>query len=148
MYPDLEGKVAIVSGAATLIGQKVVEAFAAAGSRVVAADINAEDGAALADRLGESVLFEETDLRDDAAIDRCIARAKERFGGLDCLVNVAAVYIDDGASHHVAHHIATSAVGRQQAAVEHLAHFLEIFFAQAVVLNGLARCQPDRLARR
>jgi len=96
MYPDLEGKVAIVSGAATLIGQKVVEAFAAAGSRVVAADINAEDGAALADRLGESVLFEETDLRDDAAIDRCIARAKERFGGLDCLVNVAAVYIDDG----------------------------------------------------
>lgn len=96
MYPDLAGKVVIVSGGATLIGQKVVEAFAAAGCHAVAADIDTAGGSALAARLGPDAIFQETDIRDDAAIDQCIARAETLFGGVDFLVNVAAVYIDDG----------------------------------------------------
>lgn len=96
MYPDLAGKVAIVSGGATLIGQKVVEAFAAAGCHTVAADIDTAGGSALAARLGPEAVFQETDIRDDDAISHCIERAETMFGGLDFLVNVAAVYIDEG----------------------------------------------------
>ena len=85
---DLTGKVAIVTGGATLIGAKVVEAFDAAGAKSTVADINTEDGEALAERMGDSVHFMNTDITDDGALDACIAETVERFGGIDIVVNV------------------------------------------------------------
>ncbi len=93
---DLSGKVAIVTGGATLIGAKVVEAFDAAGAKSTVADINAEDGEALAKRIGDSVIFTNTDITDDEALDACIAETVERFGGIDFVVNVACTYLDNG----------------------------------------------------
>jgi NAD(P)-dependent dehydrogenase (short-subunit alcohol dehydrogenase family) len=93
---DLTGKVAIVTGGATLIGAKVVEAFDAAGAKSTVADINTEDGEALAERMGDSVLFMNTDITDDSALDACIAETVERFGGIDIVVNVACTYLDNG----------------------------------------------------
>lgn len=91
----LRGKVAIVTGASTLIGAGVVRAFADAGGRVVMADI-AESGAELARELGDGVAFTPTDVTDDASIDACLAVALNRFGGLDFLVNLASTYLDHG----------------------------------------------------
>jgi NAD(P)-dependent dehydrogenase (short-subunit alcohol dehydrogenase family) len=91
----LRGKIAIVTGGATKIGAAVVQAFHREGARVVIADINDQDGQALANSIGKDVLFVHTDLADDGQIAHCIERAIAIFGGIDFLVNLACVYIDD-----------------------------------------------------
>jgi NAD(P)-dependent dehydrogenase (short-subunit alcohol dehydrogenase family) len=93
---DLSGKVAIVTGASTLIGAKIVEGLRDAGASVTMADIAAEDGARIAAEMGPGVQFVETDVTSDSAIDACITATLEAYGGLDILVNVAATYLDNG----------------------------------------------------
>lgn len=92
----IEGKTAIVTGGATLIGNAVVEAFVEEGANVAVADINEEGGRALAERLGERVWFDAVDITDDARVGAFVAAAAERFGGIDFLVNLACTYLDDG----------------------------------------------------
>jgi NAD(P)-dependent dehydrogenase (short-subunit alcohol dehydrogenase family) len=92
----LDGKTAVVTGGATLIGAAVVRAFVAAGTRVAVADIDEDGGGRLVDELGEAVLFEPTDIRDDAQLQRLAAAASARFGGTDVLVNLACSYVDEG----------------------------------------------------
>src|SRR5689334_9890281 len=91
----LKDKVAIVTGGATLIGAGVVSAFHAAGTKVVIADINEKGGQALAQRLGSNVRFVKTDLTDDSQINKCVETTVRTFGGIDFLVNLACVYIDN-----------------------------------------------------
>ncbi len=90
----LKGKVAIVTGGATMIGAQVVRAFHKEGARVVVADIDVQGGQAIANELGDGVLFLRTDLGDDKQIAACVDRAVTAFGGIDFLVNVACVYVD------------------------------------------------------
>jgi NAD(P)-dependent dehydrogenase (short-subunit alcohol dehydrogenase family) len=85
----LSGKTAVVTGGATLIGRAVVDAFREAGANVAVADIAEAD-------LGDDVLFSQTDIRDDAAVQRFVDATVERFGGIDFLVNLACSYVDDG----------------------------------------------------
>jgi NAD(P)-dependent dehydrogenase (short-subunit alcohol dehydrogenase family) len=92
---DLDGKVAIVTGGATLIGAKVLEAFVREGARVASADINAGDGRRVCDDLGDDALFVETDITKDEQLDALVAATLERFGGIDILVNGAATYLDN-----------------------------------------------------
>ena len=89
------GKVAIVTGGATLIGAHVVRAFHREGTKVVVADVNAKDGQAIADELKPSVRLVKTDLADDAQIAACVQTAVKTFGGIDFLVNLACVYVDN-----------------------------------------------------
>ncbi len=86
----LSGKVAIVPGGATKIGQAVVAAFRAAGVRVMVGDI-AEAPVA------EGVAFTRCDLRSDADIAALVAATVKAFGRIDFLVNVACSYLDKGA---------------------------------------------------
>lgn len=88
----LSGKVAIVPGGCTKIGRAVVDAFVAAGAKVMVADI--ADGGGFADGVG----YQRCDLRDDAQIAALVAATKERFGRIDFLVNVACSYLDNGAA--------------------------------------------------
>lgn len=89
----LTGKVAIVPGGVTKIGQAVVAAFAEAGVRVVVADI-ADAPAAM---LSDEVVFQRCDLRSDADIAALVQQTRDRFGRIDFLVNVACSYLDKGA---------------------------------------------------
>ncbi|MBZ5719098.1 MAG: SDR family oxidoreductase [Acidobacteriia bacterium] len=91
----LQGKVAIVTGGATKIGAAVAQAFQRAGTKVVIADINDKDGQGVASALGKDALFVHTDLADDSQIANCVERTVAAFGGIDFLVNLACVYIDD-----------------------------------------------------
>src|SRR5712692_2400214 len=91
----LKGKVAVVTGGATMIGAAVVRAFQREGTKVAIADIDEESGKAVANSLGQDVLFVKTDLADDAQIAACVDRTVSKFGGIDFLVNLACVYIDD-----------------------------------------------------
>lgn len=88
----LDGKVAIVPGGATKIGRAVVDAFVAAGTRVMVADIAEGTGFA------EGIAFEHCDLRDDGQIAALVQSTKDRFGRIDFLVNVACSYLDNGAA--------------------------------------------------
>lgn len=91
----LQGKVAIVTGGATKIGAAVVRAFQREGTKVVIADVNEKDGQEVAKSLGKDVLFVKTDLIDDAQIANCVERTLVAFGGIDFIINLASVYIDD-----------------------------------------------------
>lgn len=88
----LSGKVAIVPGGCTKIGRAVVDAFVAAGVKVMVADIAPGEGFA------EGVAFQTCDLRDDAQIAALVQATKDRFGRIDFLVNVACSYLDNGAA--------------------------------------------------
>jgi NAD(P)-dependent dehydrogenase (short-subunit alcohol dehydrogenase family) len=92
---DLTGRSAIVTGGGTLLAHGVVAALAAAGARVVVADID-DTGGAAAEKLGDEVLFVHTDVTDDASVADLVATTVERFGGLDIVVNLAATYLDEG----------------------------------------------------
>jgi NAD(P)-dependent dehydrogenase (short-subunit alcohol dehydrogenase family) len=92
----LDGKTAVVTGGATLIGAAVVRSFREADANVAIADVDSEGGEALAAELGDGVLFVPTDLRDDEQIERFVTATVERFGGIDVLVNLACSYVDDG----------------------------------------------------
>jgi len=92
----LDGKVALVAGGATLIGEHVARAFVSYGTRVVVGDVDAEAGETLARSLGDAARFVRTDLTLDDEVDALVQATVDAFGGIDFVVNVQAVYVDDG----------------------------------------------------
>ena len=90
MARELDGRVAIVTGAGRNIGRAIALALAEAGARVVvnARASRAEIDAVAAETGGFAVL---ADVTDRAAVERMVAQALERFGRLDILVNNAAL---------------------------------------------------------
>jgi len=92
---DLKGKVAIVTGAASFVGEAIGAALIGAGATVVLADRDVERGSAAAARLGGAARFVATDVADDAQLDRLVAAAVGQAGRLDVLVSAAAVFDDD-----------------------------------------------------
>jgi NAD(P)-dependent dehydrogenase (short-subunit alcohol dehydrogenase family) len=86
---SLEGKVAIVTGAAQGIGRAIAEGLAAEGARIVVADLRGAEEAAAAfpDGVGLTV-----DVADEAATQRMAADTLERCGQIDILVNNAGLY--------------------------------------------------------
>lgn len=95
MNIDLKGKVAVVSGGATLIGKAVVQALVSAGTHVAILDINAK-GKAIAESFNHDVMFIQTDLTSDAAIQQAVANIHQHLGEVSYLVNLACTYLDDG----------------------------------------------------
>jgi 3alpha(or 20beta)-hydroxysteroid dehydrogenase len=87
----LEGKVAIVTGAASGQGEAEARLFIAEGARVVVADIQ-EAGAQVAAELGEDALFIRHDVSDEGSWARVISETLDRFGRLDILINNAAMF--------------------------------------------------------
>ena len=86
----LNGKTAIITGAAGGIGAATARLFVTEGARVVLTDI-AEAGQKLADELGDSAVFLRHDAADKAAWAPVVETAVSRFGGLDILFNNAGI---------------------------------------------------------
>jgi 3-oxoacyl-[acyl-carrier protein] reductase len=87
---ELQGKVAIVTGAGRNIGRAIALELAAAGASVVVnAKSSREEIEAVAAQTGGMAIL--ADVADERAIERMVARALERFGRIDILVNNAAV---------------------------------------------------------
>jgi 3-oxoacyl-[acyl-carrier protein] reductase len=90
--PRFEGKVAVVTGAGGGIGEAYARALAAEGANVVVAEVDEEGGRRVAGDLGERGLFHRTDVSDPDSTDAMARAATEHFGGIDLLVNNAAIY--------------------------------------------------------
>jgi NAD(P)-dependent dehydrogenase (short-subunit alcohol dehydrogenase family) len=88
---ELQGKVALVTGAAGGIGRAVVDAFAAAGACVVAVDLDAEGAAESVEALGDRGLAIRCDVTSESAVAGAFAAAVDAFGGVDLVVSNAGV---------------------------------------------------------
>lgn len=89
MAGRLEGKVAVITGGASGIGEGTVRRFAAEGARVVIADVQDERGKRLAEALGEAAVYQRTDVSDEDQVKAAVERALHAFGRLDCMFNNA-----------------------------------------------------------
>jgi NAD(P)-dependent dehydrogenase (short-subunit alcohol dehydrogenase family) len=85
----LNDKVAVITGATSGIGLRTAELFVAEGAKVVIAGRRIAEGAALAEKLGPSCIFRQTDVTDEEQMRALIGQAVESFGRLDCLFNNA-----------------------------------------------------------
>ena len=95
--PRLEGKVAIVTGAALGMGKATAKLFAEAGAKVVVADLDEQNATAVVDSIeaaGGEAFFQKTDVSKAADVAAMVAATVERFGKLDVAVNNAAVTPD------------------------------------------------------
>jgi 3alpha(or 20beta)-hydroxysteroid dehydrogenase len=88
---NLDGKIALITGAASGQGAAEARAFAAAGAAVIVADID-EAGRDLAATLGGQAIFQRLDVGEAADWAAAMELARERFGRLDVLVNNAGIY--------------------------------------------------------
>ena len=90
----LDGKSALITGAARGIGLEFARAYAAEGARVAICDINAQAAADAAAALGDAAIAVRLDVTDQKSIDTCVAEVEEAFGGIDILVNNAGTLSD------------------------------------------------------
>ncbi len=91
---ELNGKVAIITGAATGIGRASAELFAREGAKLILADLNVEQGEALAGSLraaGSEAFFVKTNVGKAEDCERMVAAAIEKFGRLDVAFNNAGI---------------------------------------------------------
>jgi len=92
----LSGKVALVTGGATLIGAAVVERLSAYGAKVAVLDIDAAGAERVAALAPEQRLALACDITNDSQLAECVAAVQQKFGGVDLLVNLACSYLDNG----------------------------------------------------
>lgn len=86
---SLQGKVAVITGGTSGIGQRTAELFVAEGAKVVIAGRRKDRGERIAQELGEAASFIRTDVSVESDVAAMIDHAVDSFGRLDCLVNNA-----------------------------------------------------------
>ena len=88
----LAGKSALITGSARGIGRAFAEAYAGEGATVAIADINLEAAGKTAAEIGPAAYAVELDVTDLASIDAAVKAVEEKTGGLDILINNAALF--------------------------------------------------------
>ena len=95
IYPELSGRVAVITGAAQGIGAATARAFAGQGSHLALLDIDGAGAKKVADSISGSkgrVVPFHVDVTDEASVARAIEAVATEFGGMDVLVNCAGGY--------------------------------------------------------
>ncbi|RVV96988.1 L-iditol 2-dehydrogenase [Mesobaculum littorinae] len=88
----LEGKTALITGAARGIGRAFAEAYAREGARVALADIDVARAEAAAAEIGQGAMAVAMDVTDAASIESAVAEVEQHMGCPDILVNNAAIF--------------------------------------------------------
>lgn len=92
MSGRLQGKCALITGAARGIGFAFAKAYVAEGASVAIADINSERARVAAAQIGDKAIAVEMDVTKQDSIDRAVTETVERLGRIDILVNNAALF--------------------------------------------------------
>jgi NAD(P)-dependent dehydrogenase (short-subunit alcohol dehydrogenase family) len=95
MAVSLTGKVALITGVTSPVGQRIAETFAAAGASLILFARRQSDCAALEARIqpaGATILTLPCDLRSEDEVIRMVHRSANKFGRIDILVNAAAIH--------------------------------------------------------
>ena len=87
--PRLEGSHAVITGAASGIGEQTARLFVAEGATVVLADVDDRRGGAIAAELGDHARYVHVDVAVEGAVEAAIDESVSTFGGLDALFNNA-----------------------------------------------------------
>lgn len=94
----LEGRIAVITGAASGIGKGIAITFASEGANIVIADLvteaEASDVITAIKKLGGEVLFVRTDVSDEASVRAMAAQSLARFDRVDILVNNAGIFTE------------------------------------------------------
>jgi len=93
MSGRLQGKVALISGSAQGMGAATARRFVEEGARVLLTDVRDDMGEALAREIGEGAAYHHLDVTSEEEWAAAVAGADERFGGVDILVNDAAILL-------------------------------------------------------
>ena len=88
---EITNKVAVITGAASGLGQATAEALIARGGKVMILDRDAARGEEVAAQLGDNAAFVQTDVTDEASVQAAIAAAVDTFGAIHICVNCAGV---------------------------------------------------------
>ncbi|WP_170576109.1 L-iditol 2-dehydrogenase [Ruegeria atlantica] len=88
----LEGKIALITGAARGIGLAFAKAYVAEGARVAIADIDIQRAKVAATEIGEAAFAIEMDVTNQKSIDEAVAATAAHFGPIDILINNAAIF--------------------------------------------------------
>ena len=88
----LAGKTALITGAARGIGCHFAQTYVREGARVAIADIDIDRAGRAAADIGDAAMAIEMDVTDQDSIESAVAMAGESFGGIDILINNAAVF--------------------------------------------------------
>ena len=86
---EMSGKVAVITGGASGIGEASARLFVKNGARVIIADMQKERGNALATELGDAAIFSPVEVRQEQQVKRAIDTAMSKWGRLDCMFNNA-----------------------------------------------------------
>jgi len=92
---EVDGKVVVITGSASFVGEAIGAILVAAGANVVLADRDADHGEAVARRLGSAARFVQTDVSQDAQLDRLIAATLDLHGRLDGVAGASANFDDE-----------------------------------------------------
>ena len=93
---SIQGKVALVTGAASGIGKEIAKVFVANGAKVAIADLNLEAASAAAKELdpsGKAAMAVAMDVSDEMQVDTGVAKAADALGALDILISNAGIQI-------------------------------------------------------
>jgi 3-hydroxyacyl-CoA dehydrogenase / 3-hydroxy-2-methylbutyryl-CoA dehydrogenase len=89
---ELKGISAVVTGGASGLGEATVRRLLGAGARGVAClDLNTQAGDRLTQEFGNSLLYVQTDVSDELAVNSAVGSAMDRFGRIDVAVSAAAI---------------------------------------------------------
>jgi 3(or 17)beta-hydroxysteroid dehydrogenase len=92
----LDGKVALISGAARGIGAETAKLMVEAGARVAIGDLLDERGRETARALGDNALYHHLDVTSEEDWTAIVAATVDKFGGVDILVNNAGMFLGKG----------------------------------------------------
>ncbi len=111
----LDGKVAIITGAARGQGAEEARLFVSEGARVLLCDVRDAEGEAVAADLGAKAVYQHLDVSDEAQWRAAVTRAKELYGGLTVVVNNAGIArtgtIENGSMEDLHRMIAVNQIG-------------------------------------
>ncbi len=88
---DIAGKVAVITGGASGLGEATTERFHSLGAKVAIFDLNDEAGGALAKRLGDNVAYFNVNVTDEDSVAAALRGVKEQFGDIHICCNYAGI---------------------------------------------------------